>query len=55
MTDLQRYLKSEYRDPEYQEHRLAQDVPARSWAGLGGLAAIGGLCFFIVNFLYWCP
>ncbi len=52
MTDLQRYLRSEYRDPEFREYHLNQEDPSRPWVGLAGFAAIGGLCFFIANFLY---
>lgn len=51
MTDLQRYLKSEYRDPEYQAFQLTQRNALRFGDFLGPLGW-GGLCLFIAFFLY---
>lgn len=55
MTDLQRYLKSEFRDPEFQSYELRRRFRMTGWAWAKGLAALAGLCLFMANFLYWRP
>jgi len=52
MDDLQRYLKSEYQDPEFQNHELNRRWGS-GWSWPTGVTALAGLCLFMVNFLYW--
>lgn len=56
MNDLERYLKSEYRDPEFQYREVMRRRGATSaWGWSSGLFALVGLCLLVVNLLYWSP
>lgn len=53
MTDLQRYLKSEFRDPEFQSHELGRQSQTNSrW---GTVIVFTTLCLLIANLLYYSP
>lgn len=55
MNDLERYLKTEYRDPDFQLQELRHEDRRQPVGWSTGLLSLVGLCLLLVNLLYWSP